>query len=139
MNIEVRYFTRGGNTKKLADTIAQAAGVTAKPISTPVEIETDLLFLGASVYAAGVDAAMHAFINTLNPQLVHKVAVFSTAAIKKSAYPQVQKLLNTKGISVLEKEFCCRGQFAMLHRGRPNAQDLAQAFAFAKDIIEKGV
>ena len=30
MKVAIRYYTRGGNTKKLADAISQAIGVEAK-------------------------------------------------------------------------------------------------------------
>ncbi len=36
MNIQVRYYSRTGNTKKIADAIAKEAGVKAKTIDAPV-------------------------------------------------------------------------------------------------------
>ena len=33
MKVAVRYFSRGGNTKKLAEAIASAIGVEAKDVS----------------------------------------------------------------------------------------------------------
>ncbi len=36
MKIEVRYFTRSGNTKKLAEAIAKAVGVEAKTVNEPL-------------------------------------------------------------------------------------------------------
>ena len=36
MKIAVRYFSRGGNTKKLADAIANAVGVDAEATSVPL-------------------------------------------------------------------------------------------------------
>ena len=35
MNIAVRYYSRGGNTKKIAEAIAKAVGVEAKTVSEP--------------------------------------------------------------------------------------------------------
>jgi flavodoxin len=55
MKIAVRYFSRGGNTKKLADAIANAVGVTAETTDVPLTEDVDILFLGSSVYAYGVD------------------------------------------------------------------------------------
>ena len=136
MNTIVRYVSRGGNTKKLADTIAAAAGTTAKSVATPVTEPVDLLFLGGSVYGGGVDASLRTFIEELSPALVGQVAVFSTAAIKSSAYPEVKALLEARGLTVSEKEFHCRGQFTLLHRGRPNKQDLEQAAKFAASFAE---
>ena len=46
MKIAVRYYTQTGNTKKLADAIAQALGVEAESVAQPLEEETELLFWG---------------------------------------------------------------------------------------------
>lgn len=136
MIIEVRYFTRSGNTKKLADAIGSAVKVNAQPISKPLNSRTDLLFLGGSVYAGGIDKTLRAFIDRLSPAMVKKVAVFSTAAIVESAYGQMKKQLEAKGIYVIDKEFHCRGSFMIMHRDRPNTKDLEGAARFAKIVLE---
>ncbi|MDF2802224.1 MAG: flavodoxin protein [Anaerocolumna sp.] len=133
--IEVRYYSKTGNTKKLAEAIAKTAGVTAKTIDQPVVGEVDILFLGSSVYAAGVDNSVKEFINTLTPS-VKKVVNFSTAAILPSTYAQVKKLLTAKGISVDDKEFHCRGSFKFMHKGKPDDQDLKAAQGFVKELIK---
>lgn len=38
MKVAVRYYTRGGNTKKLADAISKALGVPAQTTSVPLPI-----------------------------------------------------------------------------------------------------
>lgn len=134
MNVEVRYFSRGGNTKRLADAIAGAAGTKAETVDVPLGQKADLLFLGGSVYGGGIDDRLAAFIDTLTPETVGRVAVFSTAAIKTSAYPQIKKLLDAKGIPADKKEFHCRGQFTLLHRGHPNQKDLDKAAEFTKEM-----
>ncbi len=53
--IEVRYFSKTGNTAKLAEAIAKTLGIKAKTVDTPLEGDVDILFLGSSVYGAGVD------------------------------------------------------------------------------------
>ena len=50
LNIEVRYYSKTGNTKKLADGIAKTLGVKAKSLEEPINGEVDVLFLGSSVY-----------------------------------------------------------------------------------------
>lgn len=62
MKIEIRYFTKTGNTKKLAEAISEEIGVEAKTVNEPILGETDILFLGSSVYAAGVAAEVKEFI-----------------------------------------------------------------------------
>ena len=134
MKIAVRYFSRGGNTKKLADAIANAVGVDAEATSVPLTEDVDILFLGSSVYANGVDNAVKEFVNGISVK-VGKVVNFSTAALIKSSYKQVSKLLEEKHIPFAKEEFYCRGSFAMMHKGRPNADDCKAAAEFARKII----
>ena len=44
MKVAIRYYTRGGNTKKLADAIAEAIGVEAKTTAEPLTEDVDILF-----------------------------------------------------------------------------------------------
>lgn len=134
MKVAIRYYTRGGNTKKLADAISEAIGIEAKTTAEPLTEDVDILFLGSSVYAYGVDDEVKKFINGIDVK-VGKVVNFSTAAAIKSTYKQVAKLLAAKHIPFAEEEFACRGSFAMLHKGRPDADDCKAAASFAKKMI----
>ena len=135
MRTEVRYFTRTGNTKKLAEAIAQAADCRAQAVPAPIDGYTDILFLGASVYAGGISAEMKEYIRALDSAQIGMVAVFSTSALVQRAFPQVRKELEKQGIAVCQQDFYCRGQFTALHKGRPNARDLENAKRFAADIL----
>ena len=135
MKIAVRYFTRGGNTKKLANAIAEAVGVKAETISMPLAEDIDILFLGSSVYAGGVDDKVKAFIKGISVN-VGKVVNFSTAALVRSTYKQIAKLLAEKNIPLAKEEFYCKGSFAIMHRGKPDDKDCKAAADFARKIIE---
>ena len=135
MKIAVRYYTRSGNTKKLADTIAGVAGVEAKDVSVPLEEQVDLLFLGSSVYAAGVDDAVKKFVAD-NKEKIGTIYNFSTAAVLSSTYKQMQKIAQEHGVELSEKEFHCRGSFGIMHKSHPNAEDLKAAATFAKNVIK---
>lgn len=134
MKIEVRYYTRTGNTKKLAEAIAKAVGAEAKTVEEPLQEDVDILFLGSSVYAYGVDESIKKFISNIDVR-VGKVVNFSTAALIKSTYKQIGKLLAKKGITQAEKEFYCKGSFGPMHKGKPDEKDCKAAAAFAKKII----
>ena len=134
MKIAIRYYTRSGNTKKLADAIAEAIGIEAKTTAEPLTEDVDILFLGSSVYAYGVDDEVKKFIDGINVK-VGKVVNFSTAALIKSTYKQVAKLLAEKNIPFAEEEFACKGSFALMHKGKPNADDCKAAADFAKKIV----
>lgn len=137
MKIAIRYYSRGGNTKKLADAISKAVGAAAETTAVPLKEDVDILFLGSSVYAAGVDDEVKAFVRGIDVK-IGKVVNFSTAALLKSTYKQVSRLLRDKGIPMAEEEFHCRGSFAMAHKGRPNADDCQAAAAFAQKILSQG-
>ena len=59
----VRYYTKTGNTERLAKAIADVLGVEALPISSPITEKTDILFLGNSYYAFSIDPEVRAFNN----------------------------------------------------------------------------
>ncbi len=133
MKFAVRYYTSTGNTKKLADKIAETIGVDAFDTTIPVSDDVDVLFLGSSVYAAGVAKEIAEYIDNLNTNII--VVNFSTAAIIKSTYKQVSKLLEKKGIKLYEKEFACKGQFKAFLKGKPDENDLKNAADFAAQIV----
>ena len=137
MNIQVRYYSRGGNTKKLAEIIAKVADCKAEAIPAPVDGNVDILFLGASVYWGGISSEMKDYIQTLDKNRIGKVVVFSTSALAERAFPQIQKKLQDKGIPVETNNFYCRGEFTALHKGRPNQDDLKAAKKFAEEIMER--
>ncbi|GAA0178395.1 hypothetical protein SH2C18_14610 [Clostridium sediminicola] len=134
MKIAVRYYTKSGNTKKLAEGIAKAIGVKALPISEPLSEDVDILFLGSSVYAGGVVSDVKNFISSIDVS-VGKIVNFSTAALIESTYKQVKKLIEKKGIQMSDKEFHCRGSFTLMHRGKPDKKDIQNAANFAKEIV----
>lgn len=58
--------------------------------------------------------------------------------IEYCKYKQVARRLVEKGIPMAREEFACRGSFAMMHKGKPDAADLKAAADFAKGIVAKG-
>ncbi len=134
MKIAVRYYTRSGNTKKLAEAVAEAVAVEAKDVSVPLEEKADVLFLGCSYYAFDVDQAVKDFIAN-NKDNIGKIVCFGTSAMMKSMKKPVRRVADTVGVAVADEEFHCRGEFAKFHKGRPNEADLANAAEFAKRYL----
>ena len=134
MKFAVRYYTKTGNTKKLALAIAEALGVPALPISEPVTEAVDILLLGNSYYAFSIDPEVRSFIRTLDKRKVGRIANFGSAAMLNSTYKKVKAEAEKVGIPMVEREFHCRGEFKGLHKGRPNAEDLAAAADFARSL-----
>ncbi|MBQ9493441.1 MAG: flavodoxin [Oscillibacter sp.] len=131
MNIAVRYYSKGGNTKKIAEAIAQALGVEAETVDRPLDEKTDMVFLGSAVYANGIDESVKRFLRK-NADNIGTLYNFSTAAIVPSTYQQVKKVADENGITLSPREFHCKGSFLFLNAGRPNEGDRTRAAAFAK-------
>ncbi len=105
-------------------------------MSVPLEDKADILFLGCSYYAFDVDQAVKDFIVS-NKDNIGKIVCFGTSAMMKSMKKPVSKVVKTVGVAVADEEFHCRGEFAKIHKGRPNEKDLADVSAFAAKIITK--
>ena len=134
MKIAIRYYTKTGNTKKLAEAIGSAINVEAKTVDEPLTEDVDILFLGSAVYAAGIDGKIKEFIKDINVN-VGEIVNFSSAALIESTYKQVKKEVEAKGLKMSEDEFHCRGAFKFVHRGKPDDNDLKNVQEFAKRII----
>lgn len=137
MKYAVRYYTKTGNTKKLAEAVAKELGVEALPISSKIEEKVDVLFLGNSYYAFSIDPEVRSFVASLDKEKVGKIVNFGSAAMLNSTYKKVKAEADKVGIPMLEKEFHCKGEFKGVHKGRPNNEDLKAAAAFARKVKEK--
>lgn len=137
MKTAVRYYTKTGNTKRLAEAVAEALGTEALPISTPVDEPVDILFLGNSYYAFSIDPEVRNFIRSLDKNNVGRIVNFGSAAMLNSTWKKVKAEADKAGIKMDEREFHCKGEFKGVHKGRPNAEDLAAAAAFAKSIVSE--
>ncbi len=135
MNIAVRYYTKTGNTKRLAEAVAKAVGVEALPLEAPIDEPVDVLFLGNSYYAFSIDPEVRAFVQKLDRSKVGRIVNFGSAAMLNSTYKKVKAEADKVGIPMDEREFHCKGEFKGLHKGRPNADDLAAAADFARSVI----
>ena len=138
MKIAVRYYTKTGNTKRLADAIAAAVGAEALPPGAPLEEPVDILFLGNSYYAFSIDPEVRQYVQSLKSEQVGKIVNFGSAAMLNSTYKKVKAEADKVGIAMDEREFHCKGEFKGLHKGRPNEEDLAAAADFARKIAEEG-
>ena len=123
----VRYYSRGGNTKILAEAIAEVLGVEAKGIDSKIVEEVDTLFIGGALYAYGIDKSLSSFIQELDNTKIKKVVVFSTSWISKHSIDLIKKALKEKGIEVAD-ETC-------YVRSKPNDKQLAEAEAFGKKMV----
>ncbi len=135
MKAAVRFYTRSGNTEKLAKAIAETVGAKADSVSIPLEDKVDILFLGCSYYAFDVDENVKKFIKE-NKDKIGKIVCFGTSAMMKSVYKPMKKVAEEYGVAIAKEDFHCRGSFGPMHKGRPNEDDLTNARKFAEKILK---
>ncbi|MGN1176089.1 MAG: flavodoxin family protein [Roseburia sp.] len=104
MQIEVRYQSRGGNTKAVAEMIAKEFQVSALSIDHPVKEYTDILFLGGGVYGWKMDKSLCEFIKQLPKEKVGQIVAFSTTGLMESTLKQIRQEAEQKGIRVNQNE-----------------------------------
>jgi len=130
--------SRGGNTKKVADAIAEETGVTAKDVSSSLIEDTKILFLGSGTYGGKPGEAMMKFIGSGNFS-GRKVAIFGTAASLSGNQKMIgamTDILKQKGATILGN-YHCKGKFILVNRGHPNKEDMDNAKKFAREMITK--
>jgi flavodoxin len=132
---QVRYVSRRGNTKKVAESVARALGLCPAAIGTDTEIDhADILFVGGALYAGKIDGKLRAFLEKLTAGQVGTVAVFSTSGGDKTILAEVKSILEPKNIPVAGESFHCRGAFLFLNTDRPNEEDLKRAEDWARRL-----
>ena len=130
MSVAVRYYSRSGNTKAIAEAIAKAAGVHAVSVDAPMaglEETADVLFIGGALYAYGIDENPARYLKTLNKDSARKAVVFSSTWISRHSIDLIKKGLRESGIPVAEESFYVRG--------KPSDTKLKEAETFAKKYI----
>ena len=137
MKVAVRFYTKTGNTKRLAEAVAEAVGAEALPLSAPIEEPVDVLFLGNSYYAFNIDPEVRDFIRSLDKDKVGRIVNFGSAAMLNSTWKKVKAEAEKAGITMDEREFHCKGEFKGIHKGKPDEEDMKAAAEFARSIKEE--
>jgi flavodoxin len=145
-----------GNTEKIAKAIANVLGAEVK---TPEQVypeklrEYDLIGFGSGIYGATFDPSVLTLADRLSYAAGKKAFLFSTYGAPAFAvhhgfvennHRQVREKLQIKGYEVIG-EFGCAGwntnsflkYFGGINKGRPDADDILNAEAFALKMMEK--
>lgn len=134
MNVKVFYQSKTGNTKKVAEAMAAAAGCEAQSVEKAnPHVEADLVLIGGAVYATynhGIHPNLKRFIESLDPQKIKRAAVFCTG-FQEGANIIMKNLLEKRGIVVDRESFTCKGKFLFFNFGHPDKDDLNNAKDFA--------
>jgi flavodoxin len=108
MNIAVVYFSRTGNTRRVAESIAEAVKAPLLPIATvqPSSIEAyDLIIVGTPVEGASPAKETTAFLDSMNKVQGKKAIVFCTCKLfgNSRTNNNMEKKLKSKGYEVILK------------------------------------
>jgi flavodoxin len=144
------------NTEKIANVIAKVIGT---EIKTPQQVysedlrEYSLIGFGSGIYSATFDPSVLKLADRLSYAAGKKAFLFSTFGapafianrefIEKN-HQQIREKLQIKGYTIIG-EFGCAGwntnsflkYFGGLNKGKPDAGDLRNAEAFARDMVKK--
>jgi len=155
-SLVVVFSYHHNNTEKIANACAKVLGAEVKTPQQvkPEEIaEYDLVGFGSGIYSATFDASVLDLADRLPSTGKTKVFLFSTygapafVADRKfveNNHSQIREKLKAKGYTVIG-EFGCAGwntnsflkYFGGLNKGKPGAEDLRNAEAFARDMVQK--
>jgi flavodoxin len=132
---EVVYHSMGGNTRKVAEAIADELGVTAKEVKSVNSLPVDaFIFLGTGCYGAVLPGDIADLIER-NQLKGRKIALFTTSAFGLGKELVVmEKQIRDKGVNIAG-HFNCYGQFLAMKRGHPDREDLEKARQFARSMV----
>lgn len=137
-DVSVMFYSRGGNTKRLADAIAEELGVKAVDVKAAKLDDAKVVFLGSGTYGGKPGKEMLDFIESGN-FTGRKVAIFYTSANPHGNQNLVDAMtgaLKSKGANI-KGIYHCPGKFLLfMNRGRPNKEDLDNARKFAREMLK---
>lgn len=107
MKVAVRYYSKLGNTKQIAEAISKSAGVKAISVSDEPELteKVDILFLGGAPYANVMAPELREYAERLTADKVDRVALFTTSNWSRRTVRALRNILEEKGITVDEEYF----------------------------------
>ncbi len=107
MTLAVRYFSKLGNTKTIAEAIA--AGAEVAPLSILDEpilsAPVDILFLGGAPYANIMAPELKKYAENLEQDKVGRVILFTTSNWSRRTIRGLRRILREKGIYVEDDYF----------------------------------
>ena len=132
-DVSVVVDSRGGNTRKVADAIAEEMGITAKDITPGLTDDAKFLFLGSGTYGGKPGDAMMKFIESMDFS-GRKVAIFGTSAGLAGGQKMIAVMTDalTKKGAAIAGAYHCRGKMLVINWGHPNKEDLENAKKFAR-------
>jgi flavodoxin len=129
----VRYYSRGGHVKQMAEALARGAGVEAISIDdprAPLKEPVDVLFIGGGLYYYQLDSKLRDYIENLDADMVPGRAVcFGSSYLTRRPVYLIQDYVKRQGITVAPQ--------ALYARNNPRQLILDAAEYFAECEINR--
>ena len=145
----VVYSTKGGNTGKIADSIASELNcdsirVNHSSLCLPADLDScDLIFIGTGIHFGNPNEDLMGYLKTASLDKPKVFALFVTwggaGKTIQDVIAQVRRVLEEKGHRVIEDSYICYGGWNFLRRGHPNKADAHAARDWAKKIVKSVV
>lgn len=134
------FYKSKKNNKKVALAIAEEVGVTAESIESSgiqaAAVSADILFLGCAILGGNVPPEVDAFVEQLNKDNIQQIVLFSANGFGTDQFGPLREKLAAKGMNVAQEAFVCKGRgFVVINIGKPGAEELAAAKAFARKMM----
>ena len=113
MKVAIRYQSRGGHVKEMAEIVSEGTGVEAISIDdprAPITEPVDVLFIGGALYKFKLDPGMEEYIRNIPAELVGKAVTFGSSALTRRPVFLLQEQLRNKGIAVHPSAVYMRGK-----------------------------
>lgn len=104
IKIAVRYQSGNGNTKRVAEILADELGIEAKTWNIPLEENVDILLAGSGEYAQHAGRGIKKMIMELPKDSAKKVVAFSTTAMTPFACSDILATARKNGIDTGKKK-----------------------------------
>ncbi len=118
MKAAVRYYSKKGNTRLVAESIAEAVNTDPVSYDDPeagIEEPVDVLFIGSGLYAHTIDKQFLQYIESLDPEKIGKAVVFSTSWISRHSNELIRDALLKQGIPVQKASLYVRSNVISEH------------------------
>jgi flavodoxin len=131
---EVVYCSYTGNTRKVAEAMAEALGVEAKDVGAAGVVPQDaFIFLGIGCYRGELPDVVKAFMKE-NRFRGRRIALFTTSVFNSTEERRnIEKQLEEQGV-VIVRNFKCLGRFRDINHDHPTWLELKKAAWFARSV-----